>query len=99
MRSVRDHLNLPGNDDAPRTHIVRVAVQSDQLVIELTKGVAPKRKRNKKCAPSAVAQTPSTRRREILLSESVQPQRCPADPFREPRAFNRFDSAGTSLAR
>ena len=57
-------------------HVVRVEVQSDQLVIELAnaKGAGPKRKRSRKVIEVPWRKTPSTRRREVLVPEAGPPQ-------------------------
>ncbi len=79
-KSVRDHLNASTEiEDTAlvHNHVVRVEVQSDQLVIELAtdaKGVDRKPKR----APNVIEvpwhKTPLTRRREVLLPESASSQ-------------------------
>ena len=56
-----------------QTHVIRIEVQSDQLVIELTDaiGVGSKRKRKSRNVIEVPwRKTPSTRRREILVPES-----------------------------
>jgi hydrophobic/amphiphilic exporter-1 (mainly G- bacteria), HAE1 family len=57
-------------------HVVRVEVQSDQLVIELAnaKGADPKRKRSRNVIEVPWHKTPSTRRREVLVPEAGPPQ-------------------------
>ena len=57
-------------------HVVRVEVQSDQLVIELAnaKGADPKRKRSRNVIEVPWHKTPSTRRREALVPEAGPPQ-------------------------
>jgi DNA invertase Pin-like site-specific DNA recombinase len=59
-----------------RDHVVRVEVQSDQLVIELAKAKSAdrKRKHSRNVIEVPWRKTPSTRRREILLPESGPPQ-------------------------
>ena len=52
LRSVREHLNQSaeiGDTNFINTHIARIEVQSDQVVIELTnaKGIGPKRSRGR----------------------------------------------------
>jgi hypothetical protein len=79
LRSVRGHLNEPTEiEDAVliHDHVVRVEVQSDQLVIELadSKGADRKRKRSRDVIKVSWHKTPSTRRREILRPESGSPQ-------------------------
>ena len=53
-------------------HVVRVEVQSHQLVIELAnpKGANPKRKRSRNVIEVPWHKTPSTRRREVLVPEA-----------------------------
>ena len=75
VKSVRGHLNESTEiDDAAliHTHIVRVEVQSDQLVIELAngKGADPKRKRSREVIEVPWHKTPSVRRREVLMPEA-----------------------------
>ena len=57
-------------------HVVRVEVQSDQLVIELAnaKGAGPNWKRNRNVIEVPWLKTPSTRRREVLVPEAGPPQ-------------------------
>ena len=57
-------------------HIVRVEVQSDQLVIELAnaRGADPKRKRSRNVIEVPWHKTPSTRRREVLVPDAGPPQ-------------------------
>ncbi|MFL6306597.1 MAG: recombinase family protein [Candidatus Sulfotelmatobacter sp.] len=76
IKAVRDHLNqsteIPGAL-LIRAHLVRIEVQSDQLVIELTNanGVGSRRKRKSRNVIEVPwRKTPSTRRREILVPES-----------------------------
>ena len=80
------------------THVVRVEVQSDRLVIELAKpkgdaiqAASKPTTRTSKCRGS---KTPSTRRREILVPESDAASRCPPNPIRDPRDPGRIDCAG-----
>jgi site-specific DNA recombinase len=77
VRSVRDHLNqLDEIEDAVliSTHVVRIEVQSDQLVIELTnaKGIGSKRSRSRNTLKVPWHKTPLKRRREISC-----PRPCP----------------------
>jgi hypothetical protein len=77
-RSVRDHLNQSAEiEDAVliNTHVARIEVQSDQLVIELAdvKGIRSKRSRGRKVLVSW-RKSSSRRRREILVPASVPPQ-------------------------
>jgi hypothetical protein len=74
--SVRDHLNQPthiNNGELINTHVVRVEVKSDRLVIELakTKGDGSRRNRSRNVIEVPWSKTPSKRRRQILVSESV----------------------------
>jgi site-specific DNA recombinase len=90
-RSVRGHVNASTDiEDAVlvHTHVVRVKVQSDQLVIELANpnGSDRRRKRSRDVIEVPWRKAPSTRRREILLPESAQPKN--ARPIRsESRAL------------
>jgi len=75
VKSVRDHLKLaqPIDDRSLlHTHVARVEVQLDQLVIQLAE------------PPSTLAvpwrKTPARRRREILLPEGIRPEQ--ARPIR-----------------
>ena len=79
MRSVRDHLNQSAEtEDAVliNTHIARIEVQSDQVVIELTtaKSIGPKRSRGRNVLKVPWHKTPLKARREILVPESACPQ-------------------------
>jgi len=79
VRSVRDHLNQSKEiEDAVliRTHVARVEIQSDQLVIELTntKGIGSKRSRSRNTLKVSWHKTPLRRRRGILVPGSVPPQ-------------------------
>ena len=68
-------------------HVVRVEVQSDQLVIELAnaRGADPKRKRSRNVIEVPWHKTPSTRRREVLV-----PKAGPSQDARRPiRSENR----------
>jgi site-specific DNA recombinase len=78
-RSVRDHLNQSAEiEDAVliNTHVARIEVQSQQLVIELANanGTTPKRPRRCNVLKVPWHKTPSRRRREILVPASVPPQ-------------------------
>jgi site-specific DNA recombinase len=80
LKAVRDRLNAP-TEIADRlliqNHVIRVEVQSDHLVIELTNaiGVGSKRKRKSRNAIEVPwRKTPSTRRRELLVPKSEVPQ-------------------------
>jgi site-specific DNA recombinase len=93
IKAVRDHLNENESSEIAdalliQTHVVRVEVRSDQLVIELakTKGADRKRRRSRNVIEVPWRKTPSTRRREILAPESASPQN--ARPIRsESRAL------------
>ena len=79
VKSIRGHLNESTEiEDAVliQNHVVRVEVQSDQLVIELAnaKGAGPKRKRSRNVIEVPWHKTPSTRRREVLVPEAGPPQ-------------------------
>jgi site-specific DNA recombinase len=76
MRSLRDHLDQSAEIEDTvliNTHVARIEVQADQLVIELTnaKGIGSKRSRRLKVPWH---KTPLRRRREILVPASVPPQ-------------------------
>jgi site-specific DNA recombinase len=78
-RSVRDHLNQSAEiEDAVliNTHVARIEVQSDQLVIELAdaKGIGSKRSRGRRLLKVSWRKSPRRRRREILVPASVPPQ-------------------------
>jgi hypothetical protein len=79
MRSVRDHLNQSEEiEDAVliSTHVARIEVQSDRLVIELinAKGIGSKRSRSRNMLKVSWHKTPLRRRRGILVPGSVHPQ-------------------------
>ncbi len=79
IRSVREHLKLsePVDDRVlVNTHVVRVEVQREQLVIELAQADQSKRHRAGGNGALCVAwhKSPSTRRREILLTGPVPPK-------------------------
>ena len=78
-KSVREHVDPTASiDDRSliNDHVVRVEVRSDQLLIELanTKGSNPKRVRSRKVLDIPWRKTPSRKRREILLPDTIQPQ-------------------------
>ena len=78
-KSVRGHLNVSTEiEDAVliHTHVVRIEVQSDQLVIELSnaKGDGRKRKQSRNVIQVPWRKTPPTRRREILMPDTSQPE-------------------------
>ena len=88
-RSVRHHLNQSEEtEDAVLidTHVARIEVQSDQLVIKLAdaKGIGSKRSPSRNMLKVSWRKTPSKRRREILVPGSVPPQ-----DFRAIRSENR----------
>jgi len=79
VKCVRGHLNESTHIENAiliHKHVVRVEVQSDQLVIELAnaKGANPKRKRSRNVIEVPWHKTPSTRRREVLVPEAGPPQ-------------------------
>jgi site-specific DNA recombinase len=76
IRSVRGHLHQPTEiEDAViiETHVARVEVQSDHLLIGLTgaKGIGSKRSRSRNVLKVSWRKSPSRRRREILMPASV----------------------------
>ena len=79
VKCVRGHLNESTHIENAiliHKHVVRVEVQSGQLVIELAKAKSADRKRkdSRNVIEVPWRKTPSTRRREILLPESGPPQ-------------------------
>ena len=77
-KSIRNHLGQHADTedaDLIRDHVVRVEVRSDQLIVELAnaKGGAAKRKRGTERIEVPWRKTPSKRRREILVPETVAP--------------------------
>jgi site-specific DNA recombinase len=79
VKSVRDHLNVSadlGDAALVHNHVVRVEVQSDQLLIELAnaKGVDRKPKRARNVIEVPWQKTSSTRRREVILPEPASSQ-------------------------
>jgi site-specific DNA recombinase len=75
VKSVRGHLNEPTEiDDSVliRNHVVRVEIQTGQLIIELAnaKGTDRKRSRARNVIEVPWHKTPSSRRREVLVPES-----------------------------
>jgi hypothetical protein len=91
VRSVREHLKPAAPIDGRsliETHVARVEVQPEQLVIHLARAKAPDRQRANVDNILNVGwrKTPSTRRREILLPAGLPPQH--ARPIRsESRAL------------
>jgi DNA invertase Pin-like site-specific DNA recombinase len=78
-RSVRDHLKQSAEiEDAVliNTHVARIEVHSNQLVIKLAdgKGIGSKRSRARNVLRVPWHKTPFRRRREILVPASVPPQ-------------------------
>jgi hypothetical protein len=75
-------------------HVVRIEVQSDQLVIELVnpKGADPKRKPSRNVIEVPWHKTPSTRRREVLIPEAGPPTDTP--PHRSENRAIRIDCTG-----
>ena len=78
VRSVRDHLNQSDETEDKvliNTHVARIEVQSDQLVLELinAKGIGSKRSRTRKLLKLPWQKTPLRRRRGILVPGSVPP--------------------------
>src|SRR5262245_40278479 len=77
IESVRDHLNQSAEiADAVliNTHVARIEVQSDQLVIELADAIGSKRSRSRNVLKVPWHKKPLKRRREILVPESAHPQ-------------------------
>jgi hypothetical protein len=79
VHSVRAHLNQPpdiNNGELINIHVVRVEVKSDHLVIELAKakGNGSRRHLSRNVIEEPWSKTPSTRRREILVSETTPHQ-------------------------
>jgi site-specific DNA recombinase len=79
VRSVREHLKPAAPIDDRSlidTHVARVEVQSEQLVIHLARAKTPDRHRanGDNILNVRWRKTPSTRRREILLPAGLPPQ-------------------------
>jgi len=77
IESVRDHLNQSAEiADAVliNTHVARIEVQSDQLVIELADAIGSKRSRSRNVLRVPWHKRPLKRRREILVPKSASPQ-------------------------
>jgi site-specific DNA recombinase len=76
--SVRGPLNASTEIEAAvliQTHVARVEIQLDQLVIELVaKGAGRKRKQGRNVIQVPWRKTPPTRRREILIPDTPQPE-------------------------
>jgi site-specific DNA recombinase len=77
--TLRQHLNPSASIDdrtLVNSHVARVEVQPDQLVIELTKakGAVRKQARSRDALKVSWHKAPSKRRREILVPDSVRPQ-------------------------
>jgi hypothetical protein len=84
-KSVRQHLGLAASIDDRgliNDHVARVGIRPDQLLIELVNAKAdkPKRARSQNVLSVPWHKTPSKRRREILLPDTIQPR--PARPIR-----------------
>jgi site-specific DNA recombinase len=76
VKAVRDHLGVLSETAAPvliQTHVVRVEVRTDRLVIALAGADAGQSKRRRK-GPNLIEvpwrKVPSTRRREVLIPQS-----------------------------
>ena len=87
VKAVRDHLKLEEpNDDGSiiKTHVVRVEVQADQLLVELASTQKSKRGRPSAAIPLHVTwhKTSSVRRREIQVPNNGLPQNQDARPLR-----------------
>jgi hypothetical protein len=79
VRSIRDHLDQSAEiEDAVlvNTHVARIEVQSDQLMIELTntRGIGSKQSRSRNVLKVPWHKMALRRRREILAPASVRPQ-------------------------
>ena len=79
ISSVREHLKPStsiDDRDLINTHITRVEVQPEQLVVQFAQAQKANRQRAGKRGALRVPwhKTPSARRREILLPDTVQPQ-------------------------
>ena len=102
--AVRDHLKQSAEiEDAVliHTHVARVEVQSDQLVIGLTnaKGVGSKAEAEPQRDRSAMAQVAiDTTPRDSSCPHPTAARR-PPDPFREPRSPGRIDRTRAPLAQ
>src|SRR5262245_27652798 len=76
-RSVRGHLNQSVEEIADavliHTHVARIEVQSDQLVIEFA-AIGSRRSRSRNVLKVPWHKTPLKRCREILVPESARPQ-------------------------
>jgi hypothetical protein len=87
IKSVREHLKLLVSfDDRSliNTHVVRVEIQADQLIIQLTKAQKQKHKRTSAGGTLLVPwqKPPSKRRREILLPSTASSKGQNARPIR-----------------
>jgi site-specific DNA recombinase len=77
VKSVRDHFKLPtdSKDDPTlvRDHVIRVEVQPDRLIIELARveAAGPQKKHDRQRIEIPWRKTSSTRRREILVSDTM----------------------------
>jgi len=89
IKSVREHLKPSVSIDdrsLVNTHVERVEIQADQLIIQLTQAQKQKQKRKRAGAEDILRvpwqKTPSTRRREILLPSTVSSKSQTARPIR-----------------
>jgi hypothetical protein len=77
VRSVREHRKLPVSIDHRSlidTHVARVEVQSEQVVIRLVQAPKPLLTQSDNSLNVPWRKTPSTRRREILQPAAIPPQ-------------------------
>src|SRR5260370_16517318 len=89
VRSVREHLEpaAPIDDRSLiETHVARVEVQPEQLVIHLARAKTPDRQRadGDNILDVRWRKTPSTRRREILLPPGLPPHHPRPIPSQSP---------------
>jgi len=86
VKAVREHLKLeePNDDGIVMTHVVRVEVQADQLVVQLASTKKPKRGRPSAGHPLLIPwqKTSSIKRREILPPGNGASQTQNARPIR-----------------
>ena len=104
VKAVRKNLKLDeSTDDAGivQTHVIRVEVQADQLVVQLASTRKVERGRPSTGTPLHVPwhKTSSVRRREILRPDNGSSQKCSTHPFRNPGDTGGIDRARTGLAR
>jgi site-specific DNA recombinase len=77
IKSVREHLELKASvDDRSliNDNVARVEVRPDRLLIELANAKHTKRARSRKVLNVPWHKSPSKRRREILLPDTIQPR-------------------------